>query len=93
MVSQFSDLLGAWPKTRHLVMMTVIGSEIEFKAYEQHQESLPPRFVRDALDPADPVFFIDDMVDGMGLTAFGERYAVQGEHAYSPRLLLMVWLF
>ena len=70
-----------------------MGSEIEFKAYEQHQGSLLPGFVGDALDPADPVFFIDDVIEGMDLTGFEGRYAAQGEHAYPPRLLLKLWLF
>jgi transposase len=73
--------------------MTVMGSEIEFKGYEQHQGSLLPGFVGDALDPADPVFFIDDVVEAMDLAAFEQRYAAQGEHAYPPRLLLKLWLF
>jgi transposase len=74
-------------------MMEVMGNEIEFKAYEQHQGSLLPGFVGDSLDPADPVFFIDDVIEAMDLTAFEERYAAEGEHAYPPRLLLKLWLF
>jgi transposase len=70
-----------------------MGSEIEFKAYEQHQGSLLPEFVGDSLDPADPLFFIDDVVEGLDLTAFEQRYAARGEHAYPPRLLLKLWLF
>ena len=74
-------------------MLTVMGSEIEFKRYEQHQGSLLPRFVGDSLDPSDPVFFIDDVVEAMDLDAFEKRYAATGEHAFPPRRLLKLWLF
>ena len=36
-------------------------------------------FLSDALDASDSVFFIDDFVDGLSLTAFEARYAVTGE--------------
>jgi transposase len=70
-----------------------MGSEIRFKGYEQDQGELFPGHLRDALDPADPVFFVDDFVEGLDLTAFEERYASAGEHAYPPRMLLKLWLF
>jgi transposase len=54
----------------------------------QRQGQLLPAFVDDVLEPSDPVFFIDDVVDGMELSALEQRYAVLGEHAYDPRLLL-----
>ena len=41
-------------------------------------------------DPGDPVFFIDDVIDSIDLE---QRYAVLGEHAYAPRLLLKLWLY
>jgi transposase len=59
----------------------------------QRQGQLLPAFVDDALDPSDPVFFIDDVVDGLELTALERRYAPLGEHAYDPRLLLKLWLY
>ena len=68
-------------------MMEVMGNEIEFKAYEQHQGSLLPGFVGDSLDPADPVFFVDDGVEAMDLAAFEARYVAQGEHAYSSPVI------
>jgi transposase len=64
-----------------------------WKPYVQRQGQLLPAFVDDALDPSDPVFFIDDVVDGLDLTALEQRYAVAGEHAYDPRLLLKLWLY
>lgn len=70
-----------------------MGSEIRFKGYEQDQGQLFPGHLRDALDPDDPVFFIDDFVEGLDLQAFEEQYAAHGEHAYPPRLLLKLWLF
>ena len=70
-----------------------MGGEIEFKPYEQRQGQLLPSFVDDALDPSDPVFFVDDVVEGLDLCAFEERYAALGERAYPPRLLLKLWLF
>lgn len=70
-----------------------MGGEIEFKAYEPGQGELLPSFVGDALDPGDPVFFVNDVVEGLDLTAFERRYAVMGEHAFPPRLLLKLWLF
>ena len=73
--------------------MTVMGSEIEFKGYEQHQGQLFPAHLSEALDPGDPVFFISDLVEGLDLEAFERRYASMGEHAYPPRLLLKLWLF
>jgi transposase len=64
-----------------------------FKAYEQRQGRLFPAFLDEGLDPSDPVFWIDDIVDGLDLTALEARYAVRGEHAYSPRMLLKLWLY
>src|SRR5262245_26464539 len=72
--------------------MAVMGSEIQFKGYEQHQGQLFPAHLADALDPGDPVFFISDLVEGLDLKAFERRYAGL-EHAYPPRLLLKLWLF
>jgi len=74
-------------------MMAIMGGEVEFKAYEQRQGELLPAFVGDALDPADPVFFVDDAVEGMDLGAFEARYSAVGEHAFPPRMLLKLWLF
>ena len=64
-----------------------------WKPYTQRQGQLLPAFVEDALDPSDPVFFINDVVDSLELAPLEQRYAVLGEHAYSPRLLLKVWLY
>ena len=64
-----------------------------WKPYVQRQGQLLPAFVDDALEPSDPVFFIDDVVDGLELTALEQRYATLGEHAYDPRLLLKLWLY
>ncbi len=73
--------------------MAVMGSEIEFKRYEQDQGQLFPAHLAEALDPGDPVFFISDLVEGLDLEALERRYAAMGEHAYPPRLLLKLWLF
>jgi len=73
--------------------MVVMGDEIQFKRYEQQQGQLLPGFVGEALDPSDPVFFVDDLVEGLDLGSFEKRYAAMGEHAYPPRLLLKLWLF
>jgi transposase len=70
-----------------------MGDEGRFKRYEQGQGSLLPAFVSDALDASDPAFFIDDVVDSLDLKRFEERYSTDGEHAYSPRLLLKLWLY
>ena len=35
------------PKTRHLVRMAIMGSEIQFKDYEQHQGQLFPAHLSD----------------------------------------------
>ena len=64
-----------------------------FKPYEQDQGQLLPSFVAESLDPADPVFFINEVVETMDLAAFEARYSAIGEHAYPPRLLLKLWLF
>ena len=73
--------------------MAVMGSDIPFKRYEQGQGDLFPAHLSEALDPGDPVFFIDDFVEGLDLTAFEEQYAASGENAYPPRVLLKLWLF
>lgn len=70
-----------------------MGEEIQFKAYEQQQGQLFPGHLRDALDPSDPVFFIDDAVESLDVSGFEEHYAVMGERAYPPRMLLKLWLF
>jgi transposase len=64
-----------------------------FKAYDQHQGQLFPCYLAEALDPSDPVFFIDDLVEGLDLSLLERRYEVMGEHAYPPRMLLKLWLF
>lgn len=74
-------------------MMTVMGGEVEFKAYAPGQGELLPSFPGDALDPSDPAFFVDEIVEGLDLEAFESRYAVAGERAYPPRMLLKLWLF
>jgi transposase len=73
--------------------MAVMGSEIEFKSYEQDQGQLFPAHLSEALDPGDPVFFVSDLVEGLDLEALERRYASIGERAYPPRLLLKLWLF
>ena len=73
--------------------MAAMGDEIQFKGYEQQQGQLFPGHLRDALDPSDPVFFIDDAVESLDLSEFERRYAVMGERAYPPRMLLKLWLF
>lgn len=52
-----------------------------------------PAFVEDALEPSDPVVFISDAVDALDLMPLEARYAVLGEHAYHPRLLVKLWLY
>ena len=37
--------------------------------------------------------FIDDVVDGLEVTALEQRYATMGERADDPRLLLKLWLY
>jgi transposase len=64
-----------------------------WKPYAQGQGELLPAFVEDALEPSDPVFFISDAVDALDLTPLEARYAVLGEHAYHPRLLVKLWLY
>ena len=70
-----------------------MDDEIEFKGYEQDQGQLFPAHLSEALDADDPAFFISDFVDELDLLAFEERYAVAGERAYPPRMLLKLWLF
>ncbi len=70
-----------------------MGGEIEFKGYEEDQGDLFAAHLSDALDPSDPVFFINDFVEGLDLDAFEGRYAPMGERAYPPRVLLKLWLF
>jgi transposase len=73
--------------------MVIIGSAVEFKAYEQQQGELLPAFVGDALEPTDPVFLVDDVVEDLDLGSFERCYAVVGKHAFPPRMLLKLWLF
>lgn len=73
--------------------MAAMGDEVQFKEYEQHQGQLFPAHLSEALDRGDPVFFISDLVEGLDLEVFERRYAMMGEHAYPPRMLLKLWLF
>lgn len=73
--------------------MAVMGEEVQFKEYEQHQGQLFPAHLSEALDPGDPVFFISDLVEGLDLEIFERRYAAMGERAYPPRMLLKLWVF
>jgi Transposase domain (DUF772) len=70
-----------------------MGDAGRWKPYVQRQGQLLPAFVDDALEARDPVFFIDDVVDGLELGTLEQRYAVMGEHAYAPRLLRKLWLY
>ena len=58
-----------------------MGGEIEFKSYSPGQGELLPSFTADALDPSDPSFFVDEIVEGLDLKAFEARYAGMGERA------------
>ena len=70
-----------------------MGGEVEFKAYAPGQGELLPSYTADGLDPSDPAFFVDEVVEGLDLRAFEQRYSATGEHAYPPRMLLKLWLF
>ncbi len=70
-----------------------MGGEIEFKAYAPEQGQLLPSYTAEALDPGDPAFFVDEVVEGLDLRGFERRYSSLGERAYPPRLLLKLWLF
>lgn len=70
-----------------------MGGEIEFKAYVPEQGQLLPSYTAEALDPSDPAFFVDEVVEGLDLRAFERRYSALGERAYPPRMLLKLWLF
>jgi transposase len=70
-----------------------MADEGRFKRYEQGQGALLPAFASEALDASDPAFFVSDVVDNLDLKRFEERYSVDGERAYSPRLLLKLWLY
>jgi transposase len=72
--------------------MAAMGGEIEFKAYAPGQGELLPSYMADALDPSDPTFFVDEVVEGLELRAFERRYSALGERAYPPRMLLKLWL-
>jgi len=72
--------------------MGVMGGEIQFKACEQEQGQLFPAYLAEALDSSEPAFFVNDLVEGLELSAFEARYAALGEHAYPPRMLLKLWL-
>ena len=45
-----------------------MGDAGRWKPYVQRQGQLRPAFVDEALDPSDPVFFIDDVLEGLDLT-------------------------
>lgn len=70
-----------------------MGDEGLFKAYEQGQGALFPAHLAEGLDPSDPAFFIYEVVESLDLRRFERRYARRGEHAYSPRMLLKLWLY
>jgi hypothetical protein len=72
-----------------------MGSEIRFKGYEQEQGELFPGHVRDALDPADPVFIVDDFAEAVAEVAFEREltsesrppdlYAAVCDYMFDPR--------
>src|SRR5438132_13766661 len=70
-----------------------MGEAGRWKPYTQRQGQLLPTSADDALEPSDPDFFIDDAVEQLDVGPLGARYAVVGEHAYDPRLLLKLWLY
>lgn len=70
-----------------------MGDEGRFKSYEQGQGALFPAHLAEGLEPSDPAFFIDEVVEALDLGAFERRYARRGEHAFAPRMLLKLWLY
>jgi transposase len=70
-----------------------MGDESLFKSYGQEQGALFPAHLAEGLDPSDPAFFIDEIVEAMDLRVLERRYARLGEHAYAPRMLLKLWLY
>lgn len=70
-----------------------MGDEGLFKSYGQGQGALFPAHLSEGLDPSDPAFFIDEIIEAMDLRVLEARYARRGERAYSPRMLLKLWLY
>jgi hypothetical protein len=61
--------------------MIVIGGEIEFKSDSSGLGEPLPAFRADALDPSDPSYFVDEIVEGLDLKTLEARYAGMGERA------------
>jgi hypothetical protein len=61
--------------------MSIMGGGVDFKSYEQDQGQLFRSHLSEALDAGDSVFFIDDFVEGMELSAFEGGYAVRCQYS------------
>lgn len=65
----------------------------KFLPYNPDQSYLLPPSVKDVLGEEHLCFFIHTVVEKLDLTAFEENYEEEGRPAYSPALVLKIWLY
>lgn len=64
-----------------------------FKPYDQKQTMLLPLSVEEFVAPTHPARTISDIVDGLDLSQFLEKYSVRGASSYDPRMMLKVLFY
>lgn len=68
-------------------------SEIRFKVYDQNQLVTLPVLLSDLVKDNHQVQLIDKIVDGLSDELLNKDYSALGCPAYSPKMLLKVWIY
>lgn len=68
-------------------------SNIKFKEYNQCQLQLLPQDLESKIVPDHLARLISETVDNLDLSAIEQTYSDQGQHAYSPKMLLKVLIY
>lgn len=64
-----------------------------FRSYDQDQIFLLPPSVKEFIDEKHPAYLINDLVEKLDIQVFILRYGERGQPAYSPRMMLKVFLY
>jgi transposase len=64
-----------------------------FKSYDQKQTMLLPLSVEEFVALEHPARTVSDIVDGLDLSLFLEKYCVRGASSYDPRMMLKVLFY
>lgn len=64
-----------------------------FKKYDQQQSYIMPYSLEDFVSKDSVARTVDDVVEGIDMSCFNERYSRLGQRAYDPRMMLKVLFY